>query len=107
MGHVIGEEKYDVVMLKVSISSCRISLGIVYCVCFRGSVFGILYLYLSYSHINSCLNDCLWSSSGYLCCMCLLYCFHSQSSLFLRKIITLFSSLLYMWAFSSIICIVG
>jgi hypothetical protein len=94
-------------MLKVSIGSCRISLGIMYCVCFRGSVFGVLYLYLSYSHISSCSNDSLWGSSGYLYCMWVLYCFHSHSSLFLEMTITLFSSLLYMWAFFLIVCIVG
>ena len=30
MGHVMNEGKYDVVMLKVSTSSCRISLGILF-----------------------------------------------------------------------------
>jgi hypothetical protein len=71
----MGEEKHYVVMLEESISSCRISLCIVYCVCFKGSIFGVLYLYISYSHISSCSNDCLWDSSGYVCCICLLYVF--------------------------------
>jgi hypothetical protein len=71
----MGEEKHDVVMLKVSISNCNISLSSVYCVCLRGSIFIVLYLYLSYSHISSWLNDCLWSSSGNLYNMCVLYCF--------------------------------
>lgn len=94
-------------MLKVSINSCRILSSIVYCVCFRRSVFGFLYLYLSYSHISSCSNDCLWGSSGCLFCMCVLYCFHSHLSLFLVMVITLFQPLLYMWDFSPIIYIVG
>jgi hypothetical protein len=104
VGQVMDEEKYDVVTLKFSINSFSISLGIVSYVYLRGSVFGVLYLYLSYSHISSCSNDCLWGSSRNLCCMCVLCCFHSHSSLFLEMVIILFPSLLHMWAFSSIIC---
>jgi hypothetical protein len=48
--------------LNVSINKSSISSGIVNCVFLRGFVFGIRYLYLSYSQMISVIKDCLGGS---------------------------------------------
>jgi hypothetical protein len=53
---VIGDEKYEVLMLNSIMINSRISVGIVYCDFLRGFVLGIRYLYLLYSHMISVSN---------------------------------------------------
>jgi hypothetical protein len=103
--HVTGEEKYEVVILNVSMSRSRNFGGSVYCDFLRGFVFGILYLYLSYSHMISVVKDCLRGSSW--CCVSrlVLYCFHSHSSLIFGIVIRRFPMSINMWASSVMICI--
>jgi hypothetical protein len=55
------------VILNVSMSRSSISKGSVYCDLLRGFVFGIRYLYLSYSHMIYVVKGCLGGSSW--CCM--------------------------------------
>lgn len=43
--HVIGEEKYEWEILNVVVRVSRMLVGKVYCDDFRGSFFGVLYLY--------------------------------------------------------------
>jgi hypothetical protein len=78
------------VILNVSMSRSSISNGSVYCDLLRGFVFGIQYLYLSYSHMISVVKDCLGGSSW--CCISrlMLYCFHSHFSLVLGIVIRRF-----------------
>jgi hypothetical protein len=95
------------VILNVSMSRSRISDGSVYCDFLRGFVFGIRYLYLSYSHMIFVVKGCLGGSSW--CCVSrlMLYCFHSHSSLLLGMIIRRFPISVNMWASSCMICMVG
>jgi hypothetical protein len=55
------------VILNVSMSRSSILGGSVYCDFLRGFVFGIQYLYLSYSHIISVAKGCLGGSNW--CCV--------------------------------------
>jgi hypothetical protein len=48
-------------------SRSSISNGSVYCDFLRGFVFGIWYLYLSYSHMISVVKGCLGGSIGVVC----------------------------------------
>jgi hypothetical protein len=66
--HVTGEEKYEVLMLNNVIIWSIISVGIVQCDFFKGSILEILYLYLSYNHMISVTNGCQGGSS----CWCVL-----------------------------------
>jgi hypothetical protein len=95
------------VILNVSMNRSSISDGSVYCDFFRGFVFGIRYLYLSYSHMIYVVKGCLGGSSW--CCVSrlVLYCFHSHSSLVLGIVIRRFPMSVNMWASSHITCIVG
>jgi hypothetical protein len=54
---VTGEEKYEVLILNNVMIWSRISVGSMKCDFLGGSVFGIRYLYLLYSHITSVSND--------------------------------------------------
>jgi hypothetical protein len=78
------------VILNVSMSRSSISNGSVYYDLLRGFVFGIRYLYLSYSHMISVVKDCLGGSNW--CCISrlMLYCFHSHSSLILEIVVRRF-----------------
>jgi hypothetical protein len=51
------------VILNVSMSRSNILDGSVYCDFLKGLVFGIRYLYLSYSHMISVVKDCAGGSS--------------------------------------------
>jgi hypothetical protein len=95
------------VILNVVMIWSSISDGSVYCDFLRGFVFGIQYLYLSYSHMISVVKGCLGGSSW--CCISrlTLYCFHSHSSLVLGIVIRRFPVSVNMWASSHMICIVG
>jgi hypothetical protein len=95
------------VILNVLMTRSSISNGSVYYDFLKGFVFGIWYLYLSYSHMISIVKDCLGGSSW--CCMSrlMLYCFHSHSSLVLGIVIRRFPIFVNMWASSHMICIVG
>ena len=79
-------------------SKSRISSGSVYCDFLRGFVFGIQYLYLSYSHIISVVKGCLEGSR--CCCVfkLLLYYFQSHSSLVLEIVIRRLPGFVNMWA---------
>ena len=66
VGQVTGEEKYDVFMSNIIIIWSSNSVGTVSYDFLRGSVFGILYLYRSYSQVISVSNDCRGGSS---CCV--------------------------------------
>jgi hypothetical protein len=55
------------VILNVSMSRSSMSDGSVYCDFLRGFVFGIQYLYLSYSHMISIVKGCRGGSSW--CCV--------------------------------------
>jgi hypothetical protein len=95
------------VILNVSMSRSSISTGSVYYDLFRGFVFGIRYLYLSYSHMIFVVKGCLGGSSW--CCISrlVLYCFYSHFSLVLGMVIRRFPVSLNMWALLHMICIVG
>jgi hypothetical protein len=54
---VTGEEKYEVVILNIVMIWSKSSIGSVKWDSLSGSVFGIRYLYLLYSHIISISND--------------------------------------------------
>jgi hypothetical protein len=92
------------VILNVSMSKFRISSGSIYCAFLRGFVFGIRYLYLSYSHIIYVV--CLRSR---WCCVpkLMLYCFQSYSRLVLGIVIRRLPMSINMWASSHMICMVG
>jgi hypothetical protein len=64
-------------------------------------------LYLSYSHMTSVTNG--WHGGSNCWCMLelVVYCFHSQSSLFLEMVIRWFPLFVNMSASSCIICMVG
>jgi hypothetical protein len=55
------------VILNVSMSRSSIPSESVYCDFLRGFVFGIWYLYLSYSHMISVVKGCLGGSIGVVC----------------------------------------
>ena len=67
--HVMGEEKYECVILKIVINVSSNGSSNVNWVCFRGSILGSLYLYLWYSQTISVskmggsmlsINGALW-----------------------------------------------
>jgi hypothetical protein len=64
-----------------------------------GSVFGIQYLYLSYSHMISISKG--WLGGSIWCCVLelMLYCFQSHSSLVLVMVIRRFPLFVNKWAF--------
>jgi hypothetical protein len=104
---VTGEEKYEVLILNNVMIWSRISVGSVYCDFLRGSVFGIRYLYLSYSHATSVSNDWHGGSKWWYTFELVLYWFHSHSSLFFGMVIRWFPMLVNISALSCMICIVG
>ena len=103
---VIGEEKQEVVILNVSMSKSRISSGSMYCDFLRGFVFGIQYLYLSYSHIISIVKGCLGRSRWFSMLKLLLYYFQSHPSLVLGIVIRRLPISVNMWASSPMSCMV-
>ena len=64
------------------VRNLSISIGIVQWDDFRGSVLGILYLYLWYSHTISVSNDCVWGSRFSGVVNLFWYWFQSHVSLF-------------------------
>ncbi len=73
MEHVTGDEKYVWEMLNVVMRESRMMVGSVCCTAFSGSLLGILYLYLWYSHTTSVSNDCVGSTRP-----CVMYCCDSH-----------------------------
>ena len=78
-------------------------LDSVWCKHFRELIFGILYLYLWYSHITSIANDCRGNINPYCFSFPILYCFHNHLSLSMVMVIRSFPESLYMWA--SLFCL--
>ena len=76
-----GDEKYEWLILNVVMRKLSMGVGIVYWASFRGSFFGIRYLYLWYNHIISVSNGCVGGSS--LCGVFFVswYCFQSKCNL--------------------------
>ena len=73
------------------------------CDLLRGSIFGILYLYLSYRHMTSVSNGCLGGSN---CCVMvefLVYWFQSHSNLVLEMVIRWLPLFVYISALSCMI----
>ena len=76
------------------------------CEYLSGSFFGILYLYLWYSHTISVSNDCVEDINPFgLFCDCV-YCFQSHLSLSIGMVIRCFLVSSYMCAVSFCICMV-
>ena len=50
VGHVTGDEKYECVICNMFMIFSRMASGSVYCASFRGSLLGVLYLYLWFNH---------------------------------------------------------
>jgi hypothetical protein len=73
----------------------------------RRSIFGMRYLYLSYSHITSVSNGWHGGSIWWCSLEWVLYWFHSHSSLFLGMVIRWFPLFVNISALSCMICIVG
>ena len=77
-----------------------------WCEYLSGSCFGVLYLYLWYSHTISVSNDCVGGINPFgLFCDCV-YCFQSHFSLSIGMVIRYFPVSSYMCVVSFCICMV-
>ena len=65
IGHVIGNGKYEWLILNNVARKADIGVGSVYWENFDGSFFGIRYLYLRYNYIILVSNDWIGSFSPY------------------------------------------
>ena len=101
-----GDEKYEWLMLNDVMRKFNIGVGNVYWASFKGSFFGIRYLYLWYSHTISVSNGC---GGGFNPCGVFYaswYCFQSHCSLVLGMVMRCRPLSSYMWATSKCIWIV-
>ena len=106
VGHVTGDQKYEWLILNDMMRNFNIGVGIVYWASFKGSFFGIRYLYLWYSYTILVSNGCVGGSSPCGVFFASWYCFQSQCSMVLGMVVRCRPLSSYMWATSNCVWIV-
>ncbi len=98
--HVIGEEKYECVILNVVISVSRMLVGMVWCGVFIEPFLLFLCSYLWYNQTTSVSNVCIAGISLWMLYLLLLYCCHNHLILVVGMVVMYFPVSLYMWVLS-------